>query len=133
MKANIQFLTESTRNIDSYRRSKRRLKGFCREIAAICPSTGRVVVTARFYYPTSVAYCCVWIHGENKPGTGRGKAGGYGYHKESAALADALGDAGVILDESISGHGNRAMIDAIEAVARAVTGKRKFIIYEAHA
>lgn len=127
MKADISNLKESTRNVDSYRRCN----GFCREITALCPKTGSAIVTARFYYPASVAYCVVWVR--DIATAGCGKAGGYGYHKESAALADAFGDIGVTLDGHIGGRGNSAMTDAIEAVARASTGKRKFIIHEAHA
>lgn len=128
MKADISNLKQSSRNTDNYRRKN----GFCCEIAAICPKTGRVIVTARFYYPATVAYCVVWIHGEKGHGRGCGKAGGYGYHKESAALAGALSDAGVFLSEHISGRGDRCMTEAVEAVARAATGKRKFIIHEAN-
>lgn len=46
----------------------------------------------------SVVYACVWINNQSAGHpTGRGDAGGYGYHKESAAIADALSAAGVEL------------------------------------
>lgn len=128
MKADTSNLKDSKRNMGSYRRDK----GFCRQITALLPD-GSAPVIARFYYPGDVAYCVVWIHGDASHGYGMGKAGGYGYHKESAALADALRDAGVTLDSHIDGRGDRAMSEAVEAVARAVTGKRKFIVSEAHA
>ncbi|MFX5068880.1 hypothetical protein ABTC68_19770, partial [Acinetobacter baumannii] len=66
-------------------------------------------------------------------GRGQGKAGGYGYHKPSAALADAISDAGIRLSRSISGCGDDVMRDACEAIARALTGKRRFIVHVAHA
>jgi hypothetical protein len=103
----------------------------------------RVPFDARFYMGRSrtaaTVYCTVWVHGY-KDGqevytSGTGRAGGYGYHKQSAALADALRDAGVRLfgspyagreDEdptkecSISGCGSSSMDTAAEAVAREV-------------
>lgn len=42
-------------------------------------------------------YCCLWIHGENIWFSGKGQAGGYGYHKTSAAFQGALDSAGVKL------------------------------------
>jgi len=56
------------------------------------------VITARFYMgrsaSASVVYCCLWI---NNVCSGKGNAGGYGYHKESAALQAALTSAGIEL------------------------------------
>ena len=103
----------------------------------------RVPFDARFYMgrskKASVVYCTVWIHGykdgEEVYASGTGSAGGYGYHKQSAALDSALKAAGVRLfgspyagrDEedqekecSISGCGSSSMDAAAEAVARAV-------------
>jgi hypothetical protein len=107
-------------------------------------------ITARFFMgrsaAASVVYCCVWIR--TARGTwhsGRGSAGGCGYHKTSAALDDALASAGVELygypysnpnrdrdgkpiedltalktkRASISGVGESAMRYALEAVAKA--------------
>lgn len=126
MKADISGLRETEK---SY---ARRDNGFWREIAAIDPATGRAVVTARFYWPGSIAYCALWINGPGKWGRGNGKAGGYGYHKESAALAAAISDAGIALSERIDGRGDSVMTDACEAIARAVTGKRRVIVHVAH-
>lgn len=59
------------------------------------------VVDARFYMgrssQSSTVYCSVWIHGKGFYTSGKGSAGGYGYHKESAALAASLESAGVTL------------------------------------
>ena len=56
------------------------------------------VACARFYMgrsaQASVVECCMWIHGK---ASGRGRAGGYGYHKESAALQAAITSAGIEL------------------------------------
>lgn len=43
----------------------------------------------------STIYCLLWISG-NKSGQGMGSAGGCGYDKQSAAVADALQEAGVM-------------------------------------
>lgn len=135
--ADLSAMRETSRNA-------RRDTGFVQEIAAICPATGRAIVTARIYQPGTVAHCSLWIHGASY-GRGQGKAGGYGYHKASAALAEAIRDAGIVLHgdvygrkrtrdiASIGGVGDSAMVDAIEAIARAASGKRRIIIHRAHA
>lgn len=125
MRANIDNIRETDRNA-------RRDNGFDREIAVLDPATGHAIVTARIYYPGTVAYCSLWISAAGRYGRGQGKAGGYGYHKQSAALDDAIQDAGIVLDQPIDGRGDSAMIEACEAIARAVTGKRRFITHIAH-
>lgn len=137
MRANIDNIRETDRDV-------RRDNGFDREIAVL-DRDGKPVVIARIYQPGTVAYCSLWINGAGRYGRGQGKAGGYGYHKPSAALADAISDAGVTLTGdvygraktdkrcSISGVGDSAMTEACEAIARALTGKRRFIVHVAHA
>lgn len=82
---------------------------------------------ARFYMArrsdgASPVYCALWVHGDRYT-SGRGKASGYGYHKQSAALQDALTSAGISLwkDPStyayIHGCGFSAMEDALRAIA----------------
>lgn len=127
MKADVTGLRETKKTY------ARRNTGFDREIAALDPATGRAVVTVRIYWPASTAYCALWIGAGDKWGRGQRKAGGYGYHKPSAAMAEAIRDAGIKLSQSISGVGYDAMEKACEAIARAVTGKRRFIIHTAHA
>lgn len=132
MKADTENLHDHC-GMGSYRKEK----GFYRQISIICPRDGSSIVTARFYWPgrdgASNCYACVWIWGGDSHGHGGGKAGGYGYHKESAALESALHNAGVYLSENIGGRGDSAIRDALTAVARAVTGRRRFFIIEAHA
>ena len=81
-------------------------------------------VDARFYMgrspSASVVYCSVWIRTrDGRHLSGRGSASGYGYHKQSAALDDALRSAGVSLAVPIHGAGESAMRQALIAVARA--------------
>lgn len=81
-------------------------------------------VDIRFYMGrgsnASRVYCSVWLRGRGTECSGRGMAGGGGYHKPSAALSAALNSAGVILDEAIDGSGGSATRAAAEALARAL-------------
>lgn len=108
---------------------------FYSQMSAIEPSTGKEAVICRFYAPLkgSTVYCCIWIKGKKHHASGAGKAGGYGYHKPSAALQEAIKTAGFKLSENISGRGDSAMHDAIESLAKTVTGLRKLHIIKAHA
>lgn len=72
----------------------------CWNLIALVDGEMKNVITARTYMGrssgASVVYACVWIYGPNGFGTsGRGSAGGYGYHKESQAIEDAFHSAGV--------------------------------------
>jgi hypothetical protein len=90
-------------------------------------------VTVRFYTVNGgVWYCCAWIRGEDIYVHAQGKAGGYGYHKPSAAFADAMRSAGIRFDSGISGRRDSAINEAVEALARKVTGKRKFFLHYSH-
>lgn len=126
MKADVSGIRETEKTY------ARRQTGFYREIAVIDPKSGAAPVVARIYWPGETAYCAIWIGAGDKWGRGQGKAGGYGYHKASAALAEAIDDAGIKLSRSISGVGDSAMEEACAAIARAVTGKRRFIVHVAH-
>jgi hypothetical protein len=71
----------------------------------------------------STVYASVWC--SNRDGNGRsysghGSAGGYGYHKVSAAIGSAIRGAGIQLSRDISGVGESAIRDAFEAIARAL-------------
>jgi len=85
-------------------------------------------IDARFWMgrssQASTVYCSVWIYQQTTGGGfdyhgGTGSAGGFGYHKESAALDEALRSAGVTLSTPIHGAGDHAMEAALRAVARA--------------
>ena len=58
------------------------------------------------------------MHGANYA-CGSGYAGGYGYHKASAAVCNAIDAAGFELDANIHGGGESALVDALKAVALA--------------
>lgn len=82
------------------------------------------VITVRFYMGrsrnASTVYASIWAQSRDGKThlAGHGSAGGYGYHKESAALEEAMHSAGVTLDAHFGGCGDRAAQCAIEALAR---------------
>lgn len=105
-------------------------------------------VTVRWYMgrssKASTVYCSIWVYGKGIHVAGHGSAGGYGYCKRSAALADALRSAGIELygdqygrdnstarlrkSASISGVGMDACRSAIEAICKALGYRGKCII-----
>lgn len=127
MKATITNLTYS-KKVRAYRKEN----SLHRQVSIIDRDTGAEIVASRIYWPGSVCYACVWIHGNEMHGSGAGKAGGGGYHMPSAAVEAALSDAGIALSEDVGGRGDTALEDALHAVAAAVTGKRKFFMVRAH-
>ena len=82
------------------------------------------VVTVRCYKgrsaSASTVYASIWINTSGIYTSGKGKAGGYGYHKESAAIAEAIESAGITLDADISGVGDGAIHEALGAIAEAL-------------
>lgn len=118
MKATIHKQVSNARNYSGE-------KELCRGMYVIGTRNGKLdeVVTARFWMgrsaSASVVHCSVWVRCDPHWTSGKGKAGGGGYHKMSAALQEALSDAGITLDEPIDGCGDSAMEKALEAVARA--------------
>lgn len=90
----------------------------------------------------STVYASIWVNTKDGRYTsGRGSAGGYGYHKESAAIDAAIASAGIHLfgavfpsdnprekkRRHIDGVGETAIRAAIEAITRAA-GYRNFTI-----
>lgn len=94
----------------------------------------REVITVRVYMgrssTASTVYASVWIRGKQTCMSGHGTAGGYGYHKESAAIGCALRNAGVELFEKdqgsawcsfyIDGTGSYYYEGIFKAIARAL-------------
>lgn len=83
--------------------------------------TEKVIIDCRCYMGrvsnSSQVYSSIWINSlkplcEDAEGftaytSGYGMAGGYGYHKESAAIDDAISSAGFTLFGSASGYDNK--------------------------
>jgi hypothetical protein len=107
------------------------------------------VVDCRVYGSGSTAYACLWVYGEgNFYASGSGKAGGWGYHKTSAAVDDAIDSAGFELYGSpyndgreqnykkrcnISGVGDSAIESALMAIAKTASRKRKLHLIRTYA
>lgn len=89
---------------------------FYKQLSGIVYDNGkfREVVTLRLYLTDARIYACMWAWHT----AGSGYAGGYGYHRASAAAAEAFYKAGFAFDEEISGRGDSAMREAVEAVCR---------------
>lgn len=97
-----------------------------KQVVAVIEGKPVKVVQTEIKYPRDGAGrlgVCVWIFGKNTIAHGVGTAGGYGYHKASAALDVALKEAGAHLSSAIGGLGDQACDDALVAVARAAIGK----------
>jgi hypothetical protein len=126
-------------------------------IESFNPSGMCTIITARCYMgrsaSASTVYASVWINSPangTRPSfhtAGTGQAGGYGYHKESAAIATALTSAGVELygdnyrfkapkDNAstkrahIGGCGDGAVEAALRAIVQALgyDGDKAFIV-----
>jgi len=87
-------------------------------------------VELRIYATKSMVYACLWLFGHNCSGSG--SAGGYGYHKASAATQEAINKAGIMLSQPIDGRGSSAMETALNVIA-AHLGYKTFTIHHSHA
>ncbi len=90
------------------------------------------IITVRCYSgrsaSASTVYAAIWVNCGSIYTSGKGKSGGYGYHKASAAVADAISSAGITLDTNISGVGDGAIKEALEAIANALGFERVLIV-----
>ena len=123
---------KETRGINTNHRKE---DHFSEEIVAFTIEQGnaRPIVTARIYSTDSRSYACLWVNGKDTWATGSGFAGGYGYHRPSAALQSAISNAGIHLDEDIDGRGHGSMEDAARAIATAAYPGAPVYIHNAHA
>lgn len=107
-----------------------------RQLSGIAVVDGKIkeVVTIRIYGTNSRSYCAAWVYTGHDCKSGTAYAGGYGYHRASAAMEQALYNAGIDLGERISGCGDSAMTRAVESIARAVYPSAQVIdVIEAYA
>ena len=125
MKATIKELADNGKN---YGHKKELIQTF-----NVITDTLKEIITVRCYMgrsaSASVVYASIWINSPDYHGSGTGKAGGYGYHKISAAISEAILSAGIELSKDISGVGNDAIHEALCAIAEAM-GYNKFLIVE---
>ena len=96
MKAKITMQVSNARNYSGEKEivSKYIVLGFIN-------GAQKEIVDARAYMGrsrnSSTVYASIWVHGGEVHTSGKGSAGGYGYHKESAAIGSAISDAGIEL------------------------------------
>ena len=86
-------------------------------------------VTVRWYASrsgdgASPVYCSLWVRCSPCYVSGRGKAGGYGYHKASAAFQDACDSAGIELSQPVDGRGDSMVRDAMYSIGAALGFER---------
>lgn len=103
------------------------------KLVAIYKGELEELATLRLYMgrsrTASKVYCSLWITGaRGEWRSGHGTAGGWGYHKASAAAAEAFRNAGIELDKSISGVGSGAIQDALKAVGKAYGYRKIYVI-----
>lgn len=140
MKAKIEKQVSNARN---YGNEKETVSNFI--VLGKINGETREVVNARCYMgrsrSASTVYASIWVHGNGIYTSGKGTAGGYGYHKESAAISDAISDAGITLWGSpyagetgdmkkrvyFGGCGEQSIRAALEAIAKAAGARGKLI------
>ena len=112
-------MAENVSNAVNYKGQKELVKSY-----NVITDTLREIIIARCYMgrsaSASTVYASIWIQSSGIYTSGKGKAGGYGYHKESAAIAEAIESAGITLDTGISGVGDCAIREALKAIAHAL-------------
>lgn len=86
-------------------------------------------VELRLYGTGAKNFACLWVLGQDRRGSG--SAGGYGYHRPSAAAQEAIRNAGISLAINIDGRGEEAIREAMLAIAKALKVKHPVIV-EAH-
>lgn len=117
-------------------------------VIAIDKGQIKTPITVRCYMgrssSASTVYASIWASGKGKHVAGHGSAGGYGYHKESAAIQEAISSADIELYGSpylrqgepedlkkrchINGVGDQAIESALFAIARALGYRGKLEI-----
>lgn len=120
MQATFDGAQSNARNHDSKKETVQTLRLIARMGGKLS-----VVCDARFYMSrtgdgASPVYCALWVSGNDTYTSGRGIARGYGYHKMSGALSEAIESAGFKLDKDISGVGQEAMREAMLAIAQCI-------------
>lgn len=82
-------------------------------------NNGQEVAVIRLYNSATGSrnYACLWVLKEGHHATGSGQAGGYGYHRTSAAAQLAFKTAGIVFGQPIDGGGDWAIREAMRCLA----------------
>ena len=114
----------------------RKEKYFVYQFTGVTLGDGKIKepVILRIYGTDSRCYACLWTYGNGIYKSGSAYAGGYGYHRGSAAAAYAIENAGYILSEDIAGRGTEAIREAVKAIVRLIyPGAELVDVLEAYA
>lgn len=86
-------------------------------------------LSVRFYWTGQTCYCCVWGSVNDEGFNGSGKAAGWGYDKQSAALSMALTSAGFEVS-GLSASGNtEGAIDRVAVDIMGIDPKNYTVVY----
>jgi hypothetical protein len=103
-------------------KAHRKEKNFMGEHIGLAVVDGeiKIVVNLRIYGTQARNTVCLWFHNEGWTisGSGSGSAGGYGYHRPSAAAEEAFKASGVELSQDINSRGDTAVRDAVLALTK---------------
>lgn len=108
----------------------RRKTGFT-EGYKVFNQNGEQIADCRIYWGSTRCYAVLWVSHKGYYLSGSGFAGGGGYHKQSAAVSEAIQNSGISLDEHINGRGTQATEDALKAIGKAF-GYRKLQLVHIH-
>lgn len=128
MKATVTHNGKRNEGINA--KAHRRENAFMEQYSII-DSDFNEVLTLRIYGTNAKNYACVWTSEKTNWSNGSGSAGGYGYHRPSAAAEEALKKAGFDFSP-ISGRGDSAIKECLENVAKDVFKLKKYIVHRAH-
>ena len=130
----MRVIFEGYKDIDSSKFSVRDTKVFAHQFECILFSEkgAESLLTVRLYTDKKGGnvYALLWVKCWNTDENdvdyrrGYGRAGGYGYHKGSAAIEEALDAAGIKLSEHVGGRGWEACKDAFTAICEDYVSKK---------
>ena len=89
------------------------------------------ILDLRIYWGSVNCYAVLWVSHKGIYLSGSGVAGGHGYHKQSAAVSEAINNCGIELSERMAGAGDGKIREAIEEIGKAF-GYRKLHIVRIH-
>lgn len=130
----MEVMFDSYNDVDSSKFSVRDTKVFAHQFECILFSEkgAETLLTARLYTDKKGGnvYALLWVKCWNADANddeyrrGYGRAGGYGYHKGSAAIDEALNAAGIKLSEPVSGRGFEVCKNAFTAICEDYVSKK---------
>lgn len=109
----LEYTRKGTDNLNKYRHPNQ----LHRQFSLIDLEREESPIIIRTYWPYQVCYACCWVSLPDVYTIGKGKASGYGYCKESAAIDYAMSSAGLRFKHEIGGVGLSAVRGALLAAA----------------